>query len=232
MKWYRTIFNKDPDIEALTEKTKKMPRNIYGSKDTKSHQKRFHFIHYFFKYKFFVPVLLLGRKLLKKYLVTKIPKGNHNRNMKIFDDSFEKSIKKWSLYYIRNSGPMEYRRTKRQMMKYYRNETYLRTLKEFANTMFVHDTAYREFLNILMHEITLNMVKYYKDHPDKKTGHLFFTTDIYEVNYYTLEKMVEYNIKLGVANSHELLEQAEKERNNRRKQKNGKQKNGKQNARK
>lgn len=212
MKWYRTIFNKDPDKEVIKKPTKRLPRNIYGSKDTRSHQKRFHFIHYVFKYKFFVPLLLLTRKLINKHLVKKIPRGNHNRNIKIFNDSFEEALKKWSLYYIRNSGPIHKRRSKAQMIKYYKNEKYLRTLKELANTMFVHDTAYREFLNILMHELTRGMVDYYKNHPSKVTGHLFFTTDIYDVNYYVLEKMMEYNIKVGVADADKLLREAEEKR--------------------
>jgi hypothetical protein len=225
VKWYRSIFWKDPHREYMKKKGEPMTKNIYGSTDTKTHQRRFHFIHYVWKYKFFVPALLLAKKLLDKHLVKEIPEGNHNRNIKIFNDSYEEALKKWHLYYLRNSGDPAKRPLESEMMKRYKEEPYLRSLKEIANTMFVHDTAYREFLNILLHELARGMVDYYSKYPDNTTGHLFYTTDIYDVNYYVLEKMVEYTVRVGVADAEKLLRErervAEEERNNRRNKEDG-----------
>jgi hypothetical protein len=196
---------------------KKMTKNIYGSKNEGQHQKRFHVIHYVFKYKFFVPLLMLGRKILNKHLVKKIPNENYNRNIIIFDKAFEESIKKWHLYYLRNSGAPEKRKTRKQMLQRAKDEKYLHTMKEFVTTMYIHDTAYREFMNILMHEIAKDMVDYYAV-GEHKTGHLFFTTDIYDVNYYVLEKAVQYQVQIGISDSEAMLREQEARYKNEREQ--------------
>ena len=210
MKWYSTIFKKNRQSIPLTG-SKRVPKNIYGTTNKKKLLQQFHVVHFFFKYKFLVPLVFLGKKILKKHLVTKVPRGNHNRNLKLFDQSFEEAIKKWCLYYIRNTGEESKRPGKKVLLKRAKNSHLLRTMKEFVNTLYIHDTAYREFVNILLHEITIHMTKYYAQHPDKETGHLFFTTDIYEVNYYVLEKYVEYKVSLGATNAEELLANRMKE---------------------
>lgn len=207
MKWYKSIFNKDPDYEVKNN-TNKMPKNIYQGKTYKQHYKKFHIVHYVFKYKFFVPLLLLARRILRKVMVKKVKKQSHNLNLYLFNKAFEEAHKKWHLYYLRNSGPMNKRRTKAQMLKRAKQEIYLTTMKELVNTLYIYDTAYREFLNMLFHEITLTMVKEYSrsnKYKDKKTNHLLFTTDIYEVNYFVLEKMMKYNIELKAINAESML---------------------------
>lgn len=200
--WWSSMFEKDP-ARKIKKVKKKIKTNIYGDQEATQHIKKFHLIHYVFKYKYFMPLIRLGKKLIGKALVKKIPPHNCNRNIIIFDKAYEESIKKWNLLYLRNSGDPKNRKSYRKIMKEIKdpkspsNQT-LRDMKEMVNTMYLYDTAYREFMNILMHEIAHGMTNHYKDHPEGKTGHLFFTTDIYETNYYVLEKMMEYNVKLGV----------------------------------
>lgn len=207
--WFRTMFNKDPDKTKKTDKSK-LPNNIYGSKQANEHQKRFHIIHYVFKYKFAVPIIFLAKKILGKHLVKKVPKGSHNTNLRLFNQAYDEALKKWIHLFLRNTGPKEKRMTKRQCNKRIKNEQYLTPLKEFINTLYIHDTAYREFVNILMHEITKSMIGHYSKYPDKKTQHLFHTVDMYEVNYFVLEKILRYNVELRVENAYELAKQLEK----------------------
>lgn len=202
MKWYTTIFWKNANKPLMKDKTK-MGKNIYNDKRADLHEKKFHALHYVFKYKYLVPLLQLGKKLMKKALITKIPALNHNRNIIIFDKAFEEAIVKWHTLYLRNSGDPNKRPSYKEMKRRAKDHTKLsgqslRDMKDIMVTMYLYDTAYREFINILMHEIAHEMTDYYKDHPDKVTGHMFYTTDIYETNYYVLEKMVEYNVRLGV----------------------------------
>jgi hypothetical protein len=203
--WFRTIFNKD-DEKHLIKSNKKMRKNIYGSKTESQHQKRFHLIHFVFKYKFAVPLIFLAKKILNKHLVKKIPKGSHNTNIRLFNKSYDNAVNKWVELFLRNQGDVSTRMTKRQCNKRARNDAYLPVLKEIINTLYIHDTAYREFVNILMHEIAHDMVKHYSKYPNKKTGHLFFSTDMYEVNYYLLEKRLRYNIELVLTDAKKALE--------------------------
>jgi hypothetical protein len=96
----------------------------------------------------------------------------------------------------------------KECLKTAKKAPYLHTIKHVVKTMYLHDTAYREFVNVLMHEIAAEMCKYYGKLPGKKTGHLFYTTDIYEVNYYFLEKQLRQNIEvmLNVQDSKAMVE--------------------------
>jgi hypothetical protein len=207
--WFRTMFNKDQDKTSMKDNSK-IPKNIYGSTKANEHQKRFHLIHYVFKYKFAVPLIFLAKKILNKHLVKKVPKGSHNTNLRLFNEAYKEAVHKWVHLCLRNTGPKENRMTKRQCNQREKNDAYLHTLKELVNTLYIHDTAYRNFVDILMHEITKSMIGHYSKYPDKKTNHLFHTVDMYEVNYFVLEKIMRYNVELRIENAYELAKQLEK----------------------
>jgi hypothetical protein len=97
------------------------------------------------------------------------------------------------------------------MLKRYKNEVSLRSMKKYIITIYLYDQAYREFFNILMHELARGMMQEYTKPEYIKqaiaddqivykysTGHLFFTTDIYDVNYYVLEKQIRYQTEYSV----------------------------------
>lgn len=216
MAWYSTIFNKNAERKQFKGNKNYVPPNIYDGDKKKTydeHTKKFHFVHFVFKYKFAVPFIRLFSKIFRKTLNNKIPNEHHNRNIIIFDKAYEEAIKKWCIYYLRNGGPPETRKTRRQALKMVKGNgsvDALRDLKNMINTMYLYDTAYREFMNILMHEIAHEMTDYYSKHPEKffeanKTGHLFFTTDIYDTHYYVLEKAITYNTHLSVQEAEQLL---------------------------
>lgn len=208
MAWLESFFKKDEGYKAYKGNKRKMPRNVYDKNVTfDTHVKRFHIIHFVFKYRFVVPLLLIANKILGKHIVKKIDNQSYNRNINLFDKAFEEAMKKWYTYYMRNSGEPQKRPSKQKMLKAYKGNTYLRSMKNYVLTMYTYDTAYREFFNILMHEIANHMVKEYTkpEYKNKKTGHLFFTTDIYEQNYFVLEKAIRYNTELSVQEGEKLL---------------------------
>jgi hypothetical protein len=206
MSWYSTIFKRNPERKQLKGNNNPMPKTIYEKEGVTydEHTKKFHRVHFWFKYKFAVPFINLAAKLFRKTLVKNIPPDNHNCNIIIFDKAFEEAILKWNVDYRRHSGDLSQRESKKYWINRSKTEfgdasnNSLRTMKEMITTMYLYDTAYREFMNILMHEIARDMCDYYKDHPNKTTGHLFFSTDIYDTQYYILEKMVEYKTMYNI----------------------------------
>lgn len=222
MSWYSSIFAKNPDYKGLSKRKDKLPPNIYNKGMTfKEHNKKFHRIHFIFKYKFLVPLLRLGKKLLGKHLITKIPNKNHNRNLIIFNKAYDIAMKKWVLYYLRNTGDEKTRQSRKKCLKTVKTlrADSLGIMRDMIVTMYLYDTAYREFTNILLHEIAIGMTKEYTQEKYKQqdltyhTGHLFFTTDVYDVNYYVLEKQVQYTVKVHVESGEELLQRYEMMRN-------------------
>jgi hypothetical protein len=203
----KLMFQKD--MEFVFDK--KIPKSIYGKGNEV--KKKLHFFHFIFKYKFLVPILFIAEKFINKLRPIKIGRKHHNRNISIFNKSFNSSVLKWSVYYRRNAGPKETRkgyrfwskRIKKAEIKSYK---LLKILRDSVILTYLNDTAYREFFNILMHEIAINMVKEYSrgKNKTKKTGHLFFSTDIYDVNYYTLEKTMRYKIEYGITDCEKEIE--------------------------
>lgn len=210
MSWLSSIFYKDDGYKQFKNDKSKIKPNVYENNITmKQHVKKFHVIHFVFKYKFLVPLIRLGNKLLGKYVIKSkdIPRESHNRNLLIFDKAFEESLKKWCIYYLRNTGHPATRKSRHFWLKVAKNEMLLRSMKNYIITMYMYDTAYREFINILMHEIARDMVNEYSKPPyTGKTGHLFFTTDMYDPHYFVLEKAIRYNTDLSVQEAEKLLQ--------------------------
>lgn len=209
MSWYSTFFNKDPGYEMHKKNNAKIPDNIYeNGVRMKDHVKRFNVIHYVFKYKFLVPLIYLGNIILRKHIITKIPKQSHNRNLLIIDKAFDEAIKKWHIYYLRNSGNPATRKSRAYWLKRAKREKILHSIRNYLVTMYMYDTAYREFVNVFVHELAHGMTAEYSkpEYKDKKTGHLFFTTDMYDVHYYVLEKALRYQTDLSVQETEKLLQ--------------------------
>ena len=207
----RTFLRKNPEKTQLKGSEKPMPYNIYGTKTYGEYYKKFNTTHYLFKYKFIVPLLMIGKKLLGRYLVKKPLPGHHNRNLVLFNEAYDETVSKWIKLFIRNTGPKEKRMNETQCEERIKNDQHLNFIKEFVNTIYTYDTAYREFVNILMHEITASMMNYYKDINDGKTGHLLHSVDLYEVKYFIMEKVITYHTEISVEESESLLRQAEQE---------------------
>jgi hypothetical protein len=215
-KWYKTFFYKYNRPAEAKDNTR-IKKNIFGAKTVKENYFRHRTVHFILKYKIIVPAIWFINRYFGKWLREKIPSGNHNRNLRIHDKAWKSAMKKWVYYYVRNGGFRNQRMSKRQCDERVRNDPYLHIINKLIKTIYLDDTAYREFMNVYWHEMTNAMVKYYSKYPDKRTGHLFFTTDMYDVNYYVLEKMAEHTFKYQVEDAQLLLEEANKK--NRRKRK-------------
>lgn len=195
-----SLKRKDPALKthkAYFETQANMPWNIYHpGKPLAEHMKKFSGFHYFVKYRIAVPALLVVERLIRKHLEKDVPDEVYNRELKIFNDAWEKSIEDWNAYFLCINNPdfaehpkaiMELART--QGSKNGWSNRNLRTIKGLLVTLALNDTAYREFLNIYMHNQAQMMNEF---HRGKKEYHLFYSDkDIWDVTYLIMWKQIE-----------------------------------------
>jgi len=176
---------KDPNI-GLKDSTIEMPWNIYNGKIMKDHVRTFHNLHYVLKYKLIVPFLKLIQHIIDKHIQLDIPDEPYNKNLRIFNMSFEKSIDDWVDYFNKVNPRTVMLGTKynpEQMRKSYAVNA-LRTCKDLVIAGALNDTAYREFFNIMIYNLMNDFIKSY---PDKKIKHLFYDAPgVYDVGYYVI----------------------------------------------
>lgn len=161
--------------------------------------KRHKWVHFFLKYKLFLPVLYIVGPFLQRKLDHEVPAMLYNKNLQVFNDSFEKAILEWSKVFIRNLPGNEDEKDPddfaRRYVKLPSAQT-LRLLKDVVLTVSLNDTAYREFLNIWMFEIAKGM----RDAHPAGFAHVLYTSqNIDDVSYFIVTKAVEDGmLKLGI----------------------------------
>ena len=74
--------------------------NVYSIDDPKEFSKKFKHVHFVFKYRIFLPALFLLDKFFGKMKIKKIPDVKHNKIIKIFDESVEKTNREWTRYLL------------------------------------------------------------------------------------------------------------------------------------
>jgi len=194
---FSTWKKKDKLKKGFFPEDEVIKKNIYKDGLTgKQYRKRWNFFHRVFKYKFFVPLLKLVRKFLDKY-IEPVPMLPHNKNIILFDKAFEDSIIDWNEAFLSNIQGIKTGKklTKKEILKSNNNVSalLLRNLKEIVIAGAINDTAYREFLNILMFNIAKIMNKNYDNDPE----HLFYINkSVNDVIYYYVVFMKEQGFKL------------------------------------
>jgi len=197
-KWFdkvwEAIHRKSPKMSMYSKSgfksDKKMPWNIYGAKTLGEGLSRFKFIHYVLKYKIIVPALWIMKRIMKKHWDDKIPDEIHNKNLLIFEKAFDMSTEQWLQLYLSDTN-MEAVAREKQLNKTRNADCFklLEIMKKSVLLIALNDTAYREFLNMLMHSIAQLMIREYKG---KKVNHLIYNSDsVYDVNYVLMMKKIQ-----------------------------------------
>ena len=166
--------------------------NIYSDKESfGSYFKRMTRIHKWFKYLLLVPGLSLCRRVLGKHLVKDVPDKIQYRNIKLFDDAFEKSLKEWSNYFLVTVNYPGKELSYDEICTAYENNNSVKTarlMKEILNTVNCNDTAYLELMNIFMFNLYIKLHKHY----DGDVNHLFYTSkSIVDINYFIVQKKLD-----------------------------------------
>jgi len=137
-------------------------------------QKRWNFIHFVLKYRIILPFLKVLAKMYPDYVITRrnqVPNKPWNNNIRIFDYTFEKSLKKWSQLRLNHSNPLK-------------QYDQLRLMKNTMLTVIMEDTAYRDLFNILLLELYNEMYEFYGTDP--KSYYLYTGKDGEDQRYFKL----------------------------------------------
>ena len=176
-----------------------MPYNIYEPGiNLKDHVKKFHWIHWVYKTKFLIPLVYVFEKLLGKYIEKTIPDYWHNRNIKVFDRAFDAAISDfWCFYISQMKGQNKFtkgvkdieglRKVAAVQAPKLSNIKVLNTMRKIMYTMILNDTAYKEFFNMLMYNIFMEMRDEYKK--SKRHKHLIYgSTNMFDIDYFLIGK--------------------------------------------
>jgi len=148
----------------------------------------FHWIHFVFKYKVIVPILLILDRVLDKYLEREIPEEAYNKNLQLFNEAWNLTLDIWATQYLQHNRSTD-KTVEKQQFEYARHGSggarSMRTIRDIGLTMCLNDTAYREFLNIFVFTLTRLTNEAYKNSPIAE--HIFYTQKhINDIHYYHL----------------------------------------------
>lgn len=189
-----SMKNKKENLKMLDSDIK-VGWSIYQARSLGEGLKRFHILHFLFKYKFLVPVLLIIEKTIGKYLSKSVPDYWYNKELKIFDKSFEKSIKEWLIIYCKNTKKTIPEKnisfTKEKVEELYKNKLscrMLRVIKNLSLTYAINDTAYRTFFTIFMHNLANDMINEYKGQVVNEI--VYNQKNVFDVRYYVIGREI------------------------------------------
>lgn len=155
------------------------------------HVRRFHWIHYIWKYKIFVPFFKLARKFWYKtgnVRQEEITDSQFNDIERVFDKAFDKAIDKWIYHYICLQGKAKNREPTLEYINKYKegyNVQLLETAKDVVKTYIHWDTAYKEWFIMFLDELTVEFNKMKLRHNNQ---HIMYTsTSLYDMNFFTAQ---------------------------------------------
>ena len=157
---FRTWNKKDPNWKYRNDKFP-CPENIYGHEgEFGGYVRKFHLVHFVFKYKLIVPLIKI-LKLFSKKAIVSTPDKPWNKNFQILDEAFELALDDWTVHYkYRNQ------RVSKKVLKEARTDgssKLLRDIYKLFKIIPLWDSAYREFLNCMMFRITILMNEKYNE---------------------------------------------------------------------
>jgi len=158
-------------------------QSIYGSMERGKAIKEEYVFHTWFKYKLLEPFLLILNKIFDKHITVDLS-GRHNKNLKIFNESWDEALKIWTTDFIAFQNGKIIKYTPKQLKKQLKTptQTMFKTIKKFALWVMFKDTVVREFGNIWMHCIAQMMLREYGG---KDTKHWFYNTqNVYHPMYF------------------------------------------------
>jgi hypothetical protein len=180
-------FNAKNEMELLTpketlEQNPTISYTIFG-KDKKVSDivDMFQKFHVKFKSIIFKPVLWLSEKILSKYLIKKIPDELQFRNEKVFNQAYENALRTW-VYLYQCPRPHNFEAI------YQSESCFLRRIKNIFLTLILYDTAYKEFFNMLLFEITIAMNN---EHQEEVAKHVIYKAkSVADVGYFVAINVV------------------------------------------
>jgi hypothetical protein len=201
IKWYQSAFKNGKDIQEGLKAAEKQPGLVdkkagmtaYSQapdETNKEIMRRMKSVHINLKYRLIYPASWILKKFTKKHYKG-IPNTAHNRNLMVFDRAFEKAIVEWNTKSLAHAYNYPITQSKKTWLKNAEigSSDLLRTAKEAGLMFALTDTAYRNFLDILMYEITLEMQKEHANDPAGHPQHLIYNSkNISQPEYFFLHQ--------------------------------------------
>lgn len=192
---------KKKDLINKSNENNKVMWNIYKLDDDdtlKQHKKRWEFVHFFLKSKLVYPALWFLNKTLGKNAEIAVPRTIYNENVLLFDAAFEQTIRDWNLQYLKGlPNPLTAGKDKEwweAKIQHSTSSKNMRLIKNLFLQVFLTDTAYREWLNLFIHNVGRLGSEHYKRVAEAGNGkirHLFYFSGFAEdVHYLHLYKML------------------------------------------
>ena len=170
--WNKQEFRRD--LKAST-KDQQTPPNVYDYKGTRSEfAKKETRIHRLFKWGIIAPAIKIAQKIVGKHLTKEIPNKPQFRELLLFDKAYEKTIEDWNWFFrinVRNDKDSMNKKIKlyHRFMKSPATKL-LRSMKQLLLTVLTNDTAYMEFMNMLLFNINREM----SNAEDNSSSHLMY----------------------------------------------------------
>ena len=151
--------------------------NIYGAEKANEYGRNFITAHRTLKYRFVIPLVWLVKLVIGKRLTYTIPKGRYYDSMRILDMSINQTVVDASdILYPAIYGE----KTKGYFVKS-KQTSIIYTMKAMLFKILLYDTFYKEMMDMLMYNITINMNKGMRD---KKI--IYNSKNITSVEYFAI----------------------------------------------
>ncbi len=179
----------------LTDKNKdnRLNRNIYNFDGTFKEYVWYHTsFHRIVKYTFLVPLTGLVNMIAGRFLINAVPDKPEYSQLYLFNEAYENALFDWCKYFLLRDvwlkGEVPNIFTVLNYYNYNSSVKILRTFKKLVLTFCKNDSAYLEFCNCLVLNLTKTMNKKYKG----SYQHLFYVNEgINDVFYFMLKDKFE-----------------------------------------
>jgi hypothetical protein len=185
------LFRKDViDMAAAKKDPRTLKWTIYGS-DYPAYQwaKDFNHLHKNMKYRILLPAVNAYKLLFGKRKIYQVRPGLfHDKNIVAFESAFNKTGDDWVEHYIANLNQFIGKDTKQEFVAknnkgQHQSIKMIESFKEVMMNFIMADTAYREYFNMLLFNIAIEMNKTHKEH----ANHLLYTSNgIMDVKYWVV----------------------------------------------
>lgn len=203
-----TLRRKNPHKRETKLKVDLKVKNIYGTESRKEQTRRFHLVHYVFKYKIVVPFLLVLRRWLDKKLYQS-PNGKVQfEYVQLWEEAFSEATAHWVHKYLRNASGVNKSYSLNDCREHVlKNKDFsvelLNTIKKSGSVLFMNDDAYLEWLPFFFVEVHRLMdLKFKEKGKNGIATHLLHTVNgemnsVYEMVYLKLRAIDDLGIEIA-----------------------------------
>lgn len=199
----RDDVNEGPQCDEIDDNHKFMFSIIFdGPMLWKEYKQKFKRTHRWFSYMFFKPLIMIGNKLLGKFLVKQIYDAPYNKNFLVFNKVIEKSLHDWAMVYKWSESGFKDKKKYLEFCNNTNNYEIIRGLKRWLITMCQADSAYRVLFDLVMYNIAIEMNN---AHPEKVNHLIYNRSTINDIHFFKIKGTLRKKHLIRTQNKDEYL---------------------------